>query len=174
MDLPRDLIELFSAFGAAGARYLLVGGHAVSAHGRPRSTKDVDLWLGPERADIERACRALADFGAPKDIVEALRRAGPDEIVWLGRAPTRIDLLRSLPGVEFEAAWSRRITMDLQGVPVPVIGKDDLIRNKLAVGRPQDRRDVRSLEANVSATKQTKARKGGRSKRAPHGTKSKR
>ena len=81
MDLPRDLNELFSAFGAEGVRYLLVGGHAVSAHGRPRSTKDVDLWLGPEHADIQRACRALANFGAPKDIVEALRRAGPDEIV---------------------------------------------------------------------------------------------
>jgi hypothetical protein len=174
MDLPRDLIDLFSAFGAAGVRYLLVGGHAVSAHGRPRSTKDVDLWLGPERADIARACSALANFGAPKDIVEALRRAGPDEIVWLGRAPTRIDLLRSLPGVEFESAWARRLTMELQGVPVPVIGKDDLIRNKLAVGRPRDRRDVRSLQANVATDNETKAKQSGRSKRAPKRTKSRR
>jgi hypothetical protein len=96
MDLPRDLIELFSAFASAGVRYLLVGGHAVAAHGRPRSTKDVDLWLAPDAANIRRACRALAEFGAPEDIVRALRESGPEDIVWMGRAPTRIDLLRSL------------------------------------------------------------------------------
>src|SRR5436190_6029842 len=101
MDIPRDLIELFSAFDAAGVRYLLVGGHAVSAHGRPRSTKDVDLWLGPERADVERACVALGEFGVPREIVDALRHSGPKEIVWIGRVPSRIDLLRSLLGVEF-------------------------------------------------------------------------
>ena len=93
--------------------------------------------------------------------------------MWLGRAPTRIDLLRSLPGVEFESAWSRRITMELQGVQVPVIGKDDLILNKLAVGRPQDRRDVRSLQTNVAAAKKTKARKNVQRKRAAKRTKSK-
>jgi predicted nucleotidyltransferase len=159
MDLPPDLIDLFSAFGDAGARYLLVGGHAVSAHGRPRSTKDVDLWLGPERADVERACAALRAFGAPPDIVEALRHSGPEEIVWLGRAPTRIDLLRSIPGVDFNSAWSRRITVELEGVRVPVIGKEDLIRNKLAVGRAQDLRDARHLQSTAEEAKESKGRR---------------
>jgi hypothetical protein len=159
MDLPRDLIDLFSVFDAASVRYLLVGGHAVSAHGRPRSTKDVDLWLGPERADIECACVALSEFGVPREIVEALRNSGPQDIVWLGRAPSRIDLLRSLPGVGFEAAWPRRVTIDLQGIRVPVIGKEDLIRNKLTVGRAQDRRDVRSLQSNAARTKRAATRK---------------
>jgi hypothetical protein len=151
MDLPRDLIDLFSAFDAAGVRYLLVGGHAVSAHGRPRSTKDVDLWLGPKRADVERACAALAGFGVPGEIVEALRCSGPQDIVWIGRVPSRVDLLRSLPGVEFENAWPRRFMVELAGVRVPVIGKEDLIRNKLTVGRAQDRRDVRSLQRAAGA-----------------------
>jgi hypothetical protein len=136
MDLPRDLIELFSAFASAGVRYLLVGGHAVAAHGRPRSTKDVDLWLAPDAANIRRACRALAEFGAPEDIVRALRESGPEDIVRMGRAPTRIDLLRSLPAVSFQNAWPRRISVDIAGLSLPVIGKADLIRNKLAVGRP--------------------------------------
>jgi Nucleotidyltransferase of unknown function (DUF6036) len=151
MHLPRDSIDLFSAFGAAGVRYLLVGGHAVAAHGRPRSTKDVDLWLAKEPENIERACRALIAFGAPRDIVDALRGAGPNDIVWLGRAPTRIDLLQSLAGVEFEAAWRRKIAVDLAGVQIFVIGKQDLIRNKQTVGRPQDRRDVRSLDRPLTA-----------------------
>jgi hypothetical protein len=146
MDVPPDLIELLSAFAAADVRYLLVGGHAVAAHGQPRSTKDIDLWLAPGVENIGRACNALAGFGVPADLVRALREASPDEIVWLGRAPTRIDLLQSIPAVEFEDAWPRRLVIDLNGVTVPVLGKEDLIRNKQAVGRPQDRRDVRLLQ----------------------------
>ncbi len=130
MNLPPDLIELFSAFAAIGVRYLLVGGHAVAAHGRPRTTKDVDLWLEPKPENVERACRALASFGVPPDIVEALRSAGPDDIVWLGRAPVRIDFLQSLPGVDFKSSWARRITIDVEGTLVCVIGKEDLIANK--------------------------------------------
>lgn len=145
MDIPSDLIELFSAFADAGVRYLLVGGHAVAAHGQPRSTKDIDLWLAPDPENIDRACLALARFGVPNAIVRALHEATPDEIVWLGRSPTRIDLLQSLPALDFEEVWPRRLVIELDGVSVPVLGKEDLIRNKLAVGRAQDRRDVRLL-----------------------------
>ena len=130
MAIPPDLIELLSAFGAAEVRYLLVGGHAVAAHGRPRSTKDVDLWLGPEPDNVERAAQALLTFGVPAEIAEALRTSGPDDIVWFGRPPLRIDLLRSLPALEFDDAWSRRLVIELGEVQVPVIGKEDLIKNK--------------------------------------------
>ena len=146
MQLPEELIERFSAFASAGVRYLLVGGHAVAAHGRPRSTKDVDLWLGPSADNIRRACEGLARFGAPSEIVEALRTSGLSDIVWMGRAPSRVDLLRSLPGVGFEEAWRRRVGVRIGGVIVQVIGKADLIENKRTVGRPQDRRDVAALE----------------------------
>lgn len=145
MDIPADLIELLSAFADAEVRYLLVGGHAVAAHGQPRSTKDIDLWLAPGVENIGRACVALTKFGVPPEIVLALRDATPNDIVWLGRPPTRIDLLQSLPAVDFEEAWPRRLVVELNGVSVPVLGKDDLVRNKQAVGRPQDRRDVRLL-----------------------------
>ncbi|HKQ70909.1 MAG TPA: nucleotidyltransferase [Polyangiaceae bacterium] len=164
MDLPRDLIDLFSAFAAESVRYLLVGGHAVAAHGRPRSTKDVDLWLAADPKNIERACRGLSTFGVPADIVQALRSAKLGDIVWLGRSPTRIDFLLSLPGVEFEEAWIRRGQIDLGGATIPVIGKEDLIRNKSTVGRPQDLRDVRALQRGVA--------KGSQSGRAPRRTKS--
>ncbi|HYO95836.1 MAG TPA: hypothetical protein VER33_15045 [Polyangiaceae bacterium] len=145
MNIPPDLIELLSAFAATSVRYLLVGGHAVAAHGQPRSTKDIDLWLAPGPDNIERACAALTAFGVPPQIVDALRSATPEDIVWLGRPPTRVDLLQTLPALEFEEVWPRRLVISLNGVSVPVLGKDDLIRNKQAVGRPQDRRDVRLL-----------------------------
>jgi hypothetical protein len=145
MDLPQDLIELFSAFDEAGVRYLLVGGHAVAAHGRPRSTKDVDLWIAPGRDNVVRASRALARFGAPAEIVAAFLSAGPKDIVWLGRPPTRINLLRTLLGVSFAAACPRRLMIEVGGVRVPVIGKADLICNKQTVGRASDLRDVKIL-----------------------------
>jgi hypothetical protein len=151
MEIPRDLIELFSEFAAGGVRYLLVGGHAVGAHGKPRSTKDVDLWLDPAPDNIARAAAALARFGLPQELVGALANAAPSEIVWFGRAPTRVDLLQTLPGVEFASAWPRRMTLQFETVVVEVIGKEDLIVNKLAVGRPQDRRDVRLLQAPSKA-----------------------
>jgi hypothetical protein len=145
MEIPQDLISLFSEFAAGGVRYLIVGGHAVAAHGRPRSTKDVDIWLESTPANIARACDALSRFGVPGQIVDALRHASADEIVWLGRAPLRIDLLQSLPALEFAKAWPRRLIVSLGAVDVCVVGKEDLIANKLAVGRPQDRRDARAL-----------------------------
>ena len=159
MDIPAELIELFSAFADAGVRYLLVGGHAVSAHGRPRSTKDVDLWLAPSADNINRACTALSVFGVPAEIVVALRDAQVDDIVWLGRPPTRIDLLQSIPAVDFEDAWPRRLTLELGGVSISVIGKDELIRNKRAVGRPQDLRDVRALSGSGGGERARKKRK---------------
>lgn len=145
MEIPQDLISLFSEFAAGGVRYLIVGGHAVAAHGRPRSTKDVDIWLDPARDNIARAGDALIRFGVPGQIVDALRGASIGEIVWLGRAPMRIDLLQSLPALDFAQAWPRRLIVPLGAVDVCVLGKEDLIANKRAVGRPQDRRDVRAL-----------------------------
>jgi hypothetical protein len=82
----------------------------------------------------------------PETLIEDLRTASPDEIVWMGRPPARVDLLMTVPGVTFRAAWARRLDLELDGVRAHVIGRADLIANKRAVDRPQDRRDVRALE----------------------------
>jgi predicted nucleotidyltransferase len=146
MNLPPDLREMLAAFADAGVRYLVIGGHAVSLHARPRTTKDIDFWLDPERANIARACAALRAFGIPAELVAELEAAAPDEIVWLGRPPMRVDFLQAVPALTFEEAWAGRVTVFLGGVLVTVLGLEDLIRNKRAVGRPQDKRDVRALE----------------------------
>jgi hypothetical protein len=143
--IPRELLELFLEFDRAQVRYLLVGGHAVAVHGRPRSTKDVDIWLDASQANVQRAAEALKRFGVPEELASQLRNATADDIVWLGRSPCRIDLLQTLPGVEFEGAWSRCVSLEVENILIRVIGKEDLIRNKQTVGRPQDRRDVRAL-----------------------------
>lgn len=158
MLFPRDLLVLLSAFEKGAVRYLVIGGHAVGLHARPRSTKDLDLWLDPSPANITRACTALTTFGVPRSIVEALRSARPDEIVWMGRIPARVDLLLAIPGAEFAPSWRRRLQIELEGVSVSVIGREDLLANKRAVGRPQDLRDVRAIERTVTGTKIPKPR----------------
>ena len=162
MNLPRDLVEMLSAFADAGVRYLVIGGHAVSLHARPRTTKDLDLWLDAAPENVGRACAALLRFGVPEEIVENLRTARPDEIVWMGRVPARVDFLQTVPGLEFQAAWARRVTADVAGVLVPFVGRDDLVVNKRIVGRPQDLRDVRALER--AAETERRKRRGAKPK----------
>ncbi|WP_437312782.1 nucleotidyltransferase [Sorangium sp. So ce385] len=161
MNLPPDLVEMLSVFADAGVRYLVIGGHAVSLHARPRTTKDLDLWLDAAPENIGRACAALLRFGVPDEIVANLRAARPDEIVWMGRVPARIDFLQTVPGVEFETSWERRVTANVAGIPVHFIGRDDLLASKRAVGRPQDLRDVRAIEraAGVEPQKRARARR---------------
>jgi hypothetical protein len=157
MSLPPDLVAMLSAFADAGVRYLVVGGHAVGLHARPRSTKDLDVWLDATPENIRRACAGLTRFGVPDELVSQLRGARADEIVWLGRVPARVDLLQTLPGVDFESCWKRRVVADIGGVRATFIGRKDLIANKQAVARPQDRRDVRALERAGARSRATTA-----------------
>jgi hypothetical protein len=146
MALHQDFKDLLEAFAREKVRYLLIGGYAVAFHSRPRFTKDIDLWIGPSPDSIAGTSRALEAFGAPPDVVDAWRTAGDDEIVYLGHPPVRIDLLRALPGIDFSPAYARREAADWDGVPVSVIGFDDLITSKRAAGRPQDLLDIEILE----------------------------
>ncbi len=143
MDLHPDLMDVLGAFSASSVDYLVVGGWAVSVHSEPRFTKDLDLLIG---TNLERATAALILFGAPPIIVEQARSLSPEEFLFFGVPPARIDLLRSIPGVDFEAAFARRIDVEWGSTLVHVIGKDDLIASKRAAGRERDLRDLRALE----------------------------
>ena len=147
MNLSPDFLALLTAFASKRVRYLVIGGYAVGVHSRPRTTKDLDLWIEHDPINIVNTCAALAMFGMPANIVEDVRSAGLKDIVWVGKVPTRIDFLFSIPAVpSFEAAWLNRVCVMLGGIPVPVIGSSDLIANKRSVGRPQDKRDVKVIE----------------------------
>lgn len=146
MDLHPDLMDLLGAFSSSGVEYLVVGGWAVSVHSEPRFTKDLDVLIGTDPQNLERAAAALALFGAPDAIVEVARKLGPDEFLFFGVPPARVDLLRSIPGVDFDDAFSRRLDVPWGDLVVHVIGKDDLMRAKRAAGRDKDLRDLRALE----------------------------
>lgn len=137
---------MLSAFAAEGADYLVVGAYALAAHGAPRATGDLDLWIRRAEENAGRVMRALAAFGAPVAELSPDDLLAPERVIQLGVAPSRIDILTSIDGVEFDEAWPNRLVAEVDGVTVPLLGRADLIRNKRAAGRPRDLADVAQLE----------------------------
>ena len=124
----------------------MVGGYAVMKYTEPRYTKDLDLWISTDKANAESVFAALKAFGAPLRDLDADDFAEPGYFYQMGRPPFRLDIMMSLPGVEFASAWERRENVELEGLAVPFISKADLISTKKASGRPQDLIDVQNLE----------------------------
>ena len=138
----------------SGARFLVVGAHAMAVHGVPRGTQDLDVWVDPTGANPERVWAALATFGAPLETLgitrDDLRRR--DTVVQLGLPPNRIDLLTSLSGVDdFAAAWAGRVEHAVRGTQVPFLGREALLRTKRASGRRKDLADLEALGENPEA-----------------------
>ncbi len=125
-----------------GARYLIVGGLAFIYHAKPRYTKDIDIWVDPATENVARVNRALGEFGSPN----LLTPGSADEILQIGAEPDRIDVLQSIEGVSFPAAWENRVTDRYGDATTYWIAIDDLIRNKQAIDHPRHREDVRVLE----------------------------
>jgi hypothetical protein len=142
-----DFKELLLTFNAHDVDYLIVGAHALAAHGHVRATKDLDVWVRPSRQNAEKVLAALSAFGAPLgDLnLEDLSRAGT--IFQIGMPPLRIDLITAIDGVEFDEAWSERFSTGFGGVPVSVISRHHLIVNKTASARLQDLADLERLNS---------------------------
>src|SRR5260221_9845114 len=109
MKLHPDFRDFLAAFDDEKVRYLIVGGYAVGFHARPRYTKDIDVWVAETADNRHRLERALVKFGAPPSVASAALVASSEEILWLGAPPTRIDVLLSIPGVEFDTAYDRQL-----------------------------------------------------------------
>jgi hypothetical protein len=140
--MHQDFSDLLSEFNAHRVEYLVVGAHALAAHGHVRATKDMDVWVRPTRENAERVLAALAAFGAPLHGTSLDDFAGPDFVLQIGVQPIRIDVLTSITGVSFDEAWPARLEATFDGAPVGVLSKEHLIQNKSATGRPQDLADV--------------------------------
>jgi hypothetical protein len=145
--LNEDFRDVLAEFVTGGVRFLVVGAHALAVHGIPRATGDLDLWVEPSGENAERALAALVRFGAP---VESLGITGrdlstPGMVVQIGLPPRRIDVLTSISGVSFADAWATRVGYEVDGLDVPFIGREALIRNKRATGRAKDLADLEAL-----------------------------
>ena len=143
--LNSDFKEFVGLLDANGVEYLLVGGYALAAHGHPRYTGDIDFWVSPAAANVQRLLGALHDFGFGSLGLTAGDFA-PDTVIQLGHPPRRIDLLTGIDGVEFAGCWDRRESLAVDGLELHLIALDDFKANKRAAGRLKDLADLQALE----------------------------
>lgn len=126
--------------------FVVVGAYALAVHGRPRYTKDIDILVEPTRANARRLARCFADFGYDAIGNEAEAHfSAPERMATIGVEPVRIDILSSITGVTFPAAWKGRTRLKIEGRMLPFLGMRELERAKRASGRPQDLADVAAL-----------------------------
>ena len=167
-QLSKDMSELLEGLNRRRAQYLVIGGHAVGVYTEPRGTKDLDIWVNPTKANARRVHAALKDFGAPLfgTTEETLTRK--EDFLVIGVAPNRIDILKSIPGLEFERCWKNRRTLDIGGTTANFLDLEDLLTAKLAAGRPQDLVDAAKLKKALELErKQQQAPKQGPAKDEP-------
>lgn len=145
-ELNKDFLEFIALLEAKQVDYLVVGGYAVGLHGFPRFTGNLDFFVAINNANASKLLEVFADFGFG-DI--GLRREDfleKDFVVEIGREPRKIQVLTGIDGVTFDECSTRRVEVEIAGMNVKFIGKDDLIRNKTASARPKDRIDADQLQ----------------------------
>ena len=150
--LNEDFREFIGLLRSNGVEFLIVGAHALAAHGRPRYTGDLDIWVQPGPENIERLISALDAFGFASLGISAADFMMPEAMVQLGYPPARIDLLTTIDGVTFDECFAHRVDVEVSGLVLPVISLDDLIRNKLATGRAKDLVDVELLRSHQGSS----------------------
>jgi len=143
MDVIRDFEDILELFARHRVRYLIVGGLAFIYHAKPRYTKDIDLWIDADHDNVRRANRALEEFGSPS----LMTVDDPGEILQLGVAPNRIDILRETIALAFAEAWPRRIESHYGRSPANWIDLDSLLAIKSAIDHPRHQEDARVLRA---------------------------
>ena len=144
--MSRDFRDLLAEFNAHGVEYLVVGAHALAAHGHVRATKDLDVWVRPDAANAKRVIDALRAFGAPLHELREADLSVPGVVFQIGVPPLRIDVLTAIDGVTFEEAWPARMRTGFADLKVSVLSKQHTIQNKRAAGRTQDLADIERLE----------------------------
>ncbi|MEW5826420.1 MAG: DUF6036 family nucleotidyltransferase [Candidatus Bipolaricaulota bacterium] len=145
--LNEDYREMLYALAAERARFLLIGAYAMAAHGYPRATADIDLWVEPTPGNAAAVLRALRRFGAPLHDLTQQDLERDDTVFQIGGAPRRIDIMTGVSGLGFQQTYERSLAVEIDGLRVQVPSVDDLVRNKRASGRIKDLADAEALEA---------------------------
>jgi Nucleotidyltransferase of unknown function (DUF6036) len=150
----QDYKDLLSAFQSHGVKYLVVGGFAVIYHSQPRFTKDMDLFIKADSDNAKATYAALAEFGVPLEGIIPEDFTDRNSFFRFGREPKGFDILPAIPGVDFDAAWKRRVETVIDapaGLKANFISADDLIASKLASGRPQDLADAHAIRKTLES-----------------------
>jgi len=148
MALNKDWREFIELLNAEKVDYLIVGASAMALHGIARLTGDIDFLIRPDHETAEKVVQVLKKFGFASLGVEPEHFLKPDSFVQLGYVPRRIDIMNTISGVSFEEAWESKVSVKMEDLPVYVLDRPLLIRNKRAVGRPKDLLDLQILEGD--------------------------
>jgi hypothetical protein len=140
-----DFEEFFELLNSKSVEFLVIGGVAYNFHAPPRATKDIDIWVNPNRAQLTRLVGCIGEFGFPTEGIEVEDLASNARVLMLGRVPNRIDVLTRPAGVAWSDCWSNRVAGRYGKVAVAYISREDLVVAKFAAGRPQDLVDVAKL-----------------------------
>lgn len=143
-QLPDDFKDFVRFLNANQVRYLLVGGWAIGLYGNPRATKDIDFLIAIDNENLKNLQKALLEFGAPPIEIAHFKERG--NFFRIGRAPLQIDIITEASGIDVNDCYPRRNVITIDGVDIPLISREDLIRNKKAAGRLQDLADAENLE----------------------------
>jgi len=151
-----DFKELLSVFNAQNVKYLVVGAYAVSLYAQPHATKDLDILIKADPENASALYMALAKFGAPPEGLSAADFAEKGPFFRMGRQPIAVDIFSEIPGVDFDAAWTRRVEHIIDptsGLIANFISAEDLVSAKSAAGRPQDIADVAAIREAAESQK---------------------
>ncbi|MBI2437356.1 MAG: hypothetical protein HYV36_00875 [Lentisphaerae bacterium] len=149
--LNEDYKEMLQCLVAEDVKFLLMGAYALAAHGYPRATMDIDVWVMPSPENAAAVLRALRRFGAPLHGLTSADLQKDDTIFQIGVAPRRIDIITGASGLQFEDVLSRSSTIEIEGIHLHIPSRADLIRNKRATGRTKDLADAEALESLKSS-----------------------
>ena len=144
--MDSNYLDMLKCLNKAGVDYIMVGGWAVNLHGYVRATIDLDIWILADQENARKVYAALGEFGAPLGQVKPEDFAQDGTIFQIGVAPCRIDVINKIDGVKYAEAAPRAIQKTIEGVPVRIISREDLIANKRASGRTKDLADAEILE----------------------------
>jgi hypothetical protein len=143
--MNQDFKEFFKSLNAHGVEFLVVGGVAYNFYAPPRATKDIDVWIKPTVANLQKFLNALTEFGFPHQL-NANELSQQDKVLMLGRPPNRIDVMTRPDGVDWTECWVSRVVSDYGDAQIAFLSLERLIQSKRAAGRDQDLVDVKMLE----------------------------
>ena len=147
--LNKDYKEMLQLLLEEQVDFILVGAYALAAHGYPRATGDIDIWVKADEINSINIYKALERFGAPVDQITVNDFASEGIVFRIGVTPRRIDIITRIDGVSFDEADEDKIIVEVEDLKLPILSFDKLIQNKLSTGRERDELDVKLLRKRI-------------------------